>query len=108
MLVRLSGTLPVLDSVTVCGALAEPTFWLANIRAAGERVAPLRSAVPEKTDGRWGGREVARNTKGARAGLNSGGREQYAESATGPRIDQVRAIICNVIAAGKRKLVDEE
>ena len=48
MLVRLSGTLPVLDSVIVCGALAEPTFWLANIRAAGERVAPLRSAVPER------------------------------------------------------------
>jgi hypothetical protein len=51
MLLIESGPVPLLLSVTVCAALVVPTFWLANVRLVGARLAagavplPLRLAV---------------------------------------------------------------
>lgn len=48
ILLRLIGTVPVLESVTVCETLVDPTTWLPNVRAVGESVPVSASAVPER------------------------------------------------------------
>ena len=48
ILVILSAALPVLESVIVWAALVVPTFWLANVNEAGERLAAaVDAATPE-------------------------------------------------------------
>src|SRR5271155_4711338 len=44
MLLKISGKLPLFDTVTVCAALVDPTAWPPNVNAVG--VIPIASATP--------------------------------------------------------------
>jgi len=46
MLVILKAVFPVLLRVTLCAALVVPTFWLLNVRLAGERLVAAAAPVP--------------------------------------------------------------